>query len=171
MPVQPPDAYAFWRTQLDLLGAAPPLPVLAATPDALDALLAAYPAPAFRRRPAPGKWCAAEVAGHLLDTEWVFGFRLRTALYDEAPTLMPMDQDRWVAGQRHAEADPGALARHFRAVRTANLALWTALPPDALTRRAHHREAGVDLSVELMLRILAGHDRYHLDQMRRTLMP
>ncbi len=168
-PTNVPDTYLFWRKQLDLLGDAPPLDVLAATAEALGRHLSAHPAAAFRRPPAPGKWCAAEVLGHLLDIEWVFGFRTRTALFDEAPVVMSIDQDRWVAGQRYAAADPARLHRHFQVVRAANLALWTTLTPADLERTATHQGAGVSLSVGLMLRILAGHDLYHLNQIQQAL--
>ncbi len=165
-PLTSPAGYDFWTRQLDLLGDREPLGVLAQTPDALAMMVAAYPGDVLRQRPFSGKWTPCEIFGHLVDIEWVFGFRIRTALFDEAPVLMPVDQDRWVAGQRHNETDLRALLTRFQALRAINLDLWRALPTEALARTAHHREADVPLSTGQMLRILAGHDLYHLHQMK-----
>ncbi len=168
-PLTPPAGYDYRTRQLDLLGDREPLGVLAQTPDVLAMIVAAYPGDVLRKRPFANQWTPCEIFGHLVDTEWVFGFRIRTTLLDETPVLMPVDQDRWVAGQRHNDTDLRDLLSRFQMLRTINLDLWRALPPEALTRTARHREANVPLSAGQMLRILAGHDLYHLLQMKRSI--
>ncbi len=165
-PLTSPAGQDFRTRQLELLGDREPLDVLARTPDVLAMIVTAYPAEVLRRRPFPDKWTPCEIFGHLVDAEWVFGYRIRTTLFDDAPVLMPVDQDRWVTGQRHNETDLRTLLNHFRAIRAINLDLWRTLLPDALERTAQPHEADAPLSVGLMLRILAGHDLYHLNQMR-----
>lgn len=162
-------AYDFLRRQLDLVGDRDPLALLAATGDALAALLDDHPAQAFAERPAPGKWSGNEVLGHLGDSEWVFGYRTRTILAEERPLLHPIDQDLWVEAQRHHETPPARSIERFRALRGVDLELWRGLSPTELARTGHHAGAGIDFSIGLLLRVLAGHDLLHLEGLRRLL--
>src|SRR5205823_4075322 len=61
-----------------------------------------------------------------------------------------------------------ALLEVFSTLRTANLRLWDRSSAEDRRRVALHAERGAE-SYELMFRMLAGHDRFHLDQMRHTL--
>ena len=53
-------------------------------------------------------------------------------------------------------------------MRAANLRLWGRTSADDRRRVAMHAERGSE-SYELMFRMIAGHDRFHLNQMRQTL--
>lgn len=162
-------AYDFLRRQLDLLGERDPLPVLAATPGRLERLVERHPAAAFAARPAPGKWSGAEVLGHLADTEWIFGFRVRAILAEDRPLLQPADQDRWVARQRHHETPPARSVERLAALRRINLDLWRGLSAEDLARTGRHAGAGIDFSLALLRRVLAGHDLLHLEGLERLL--
>lgn len=161
--------FEFWRRQIERLGAANPLDVLASTPDALDRIVAAHPPAQFTVPPAPGKWSGVEVMGHLVDIDIVFGFRSRTVLADATPSFAGIDQDRWVEAQRWRDVAPGEIARRFRLLRSVNLETWSATTTEDRTRTGRHLDAGVDLSLDLLIRILAGHDLVHLDQLRAVL--
>ncbi|MFQ5690058.1 MAG: DinB family protein [Gemmatimonadota bacterium] len=164
------DGFGFWDRQLDRLGGRDPVAVLAETPAAVtDLVSATRDASALRRRPGERAWSALEVVGHLIDVEWVFGFRTRTVLCDEVPEFGGIDQDRWVAVQRWNERDPADLLERFSGLRRVNLSTWAQLRPAELERSGLHRDAGVRLSLDLMRRILAGHDLQHMDQIRAAL--
>jgi hypothetical protein len=77
-----------------------------------------------------------------------------------------MNQDLWVAGQRHNEREPSELVDMFRTMRQFNLALWKRMSPADLKRTGQHNERGPE-SLGVMLRMLAGHDLSHLDQITR----
>ena len=77
-----------------------------------------------------------------------------------------MDQDLWVAGQRHNEREPSELVEMFRTMRQFSLALWKRMSPADLQRTGQHNERGPE-SLGVMLRLLAGHDLSHLDQITR----
>ncbi len=175
MPLDVDDRYAFWNGQLEKLGADDPIEVLATTPARLGALAASRDDAAWRRVPAPGKWSALAIASHLLDIEWVFGFRVRTVLWDDRPRLIGMDHDAWVEGQRDHDATPAeraaTFAATFAAVRDANVRLWRRLGPGDLARVGIHDDADVELTVDLLLRIQAGHDRWHLERIEALLGP
>jgi len=162
------EAKAYQKKLEGLVGDSDPLKVLAATVETLQRIVHDTPWGLFRKRPFPGKWTPQEVIGHLSDAEWTMGFRTRTVLSDERPKIMAYDQERWAAAQGHNDRDLGELLSTFVALRTANLQLWKKLTPAQLQRSGLHSERGEE-SLGQMLKMLAGHDRSHIDQVRRYL--
>ena len=120
------------------------------------------------KRPADGEWSVIELLGHAADAELVVGGRLRWIASQDQPPLLGYDQDEWVSRLDHAHGDPAQLLDQFEALRRANLALWTWSTPEIRARVGIHQERGPE-SFDLSFRLLAGHDRFHLDQARRTL--
>lgn len=155
---------------LGLLGSLEPLDVLAATPDAFAKILAVHPGDLLRRRPFPDRWTwtPLEILGHMLDAELVYAFRIRLILCEDRPTILGMDQEKWVEGQRYNAREPEDVQSDFRAARSINLKLWKQVRPDQLGRVGLHNERGEE-SLGLMLRMQAGHDLAHIDQLTRYL--
>jgi hypothetical protein len=60
------------------------------------------------------------------------------------------------------------LAEIFSVMREFNLALWKNISPSDLGRVGQHNERGLE-SLELMLRMMAGHDLSHLAQIDRCI--
>lgn len=146
---------------LALVGERDPLEIMAATPDAVAALCAgAPPAPAG----AGEEWSAADVVGHLVDVEIVFGFRYRLALTEDEPAYPGYDEKRFAALPKPPLDE---LVTTFRRLRAHNLHLLGRLGPDDLLRVGVHGEQGPE-TVDVIVRKLAGHDLAHLDQLRRT---
>jgi hypothetical protein len=96
----------------------------------------------------------------------VYGYRVRLILCEDNPTILGMNQDLWVAGQRHNEREPLELVEMFRTIRQFNLALSKRMSPADLKRTGQHNERGPE-PLEVMWRMLAGHDLSHLDQITR----
>ncbi len=159
-----PSAYV--SKLLGLLGSRDPLDVLAATPDVIEKIVREHPARVLQSRPFEGKWTPNEVIGHLADTEWVYGFRMRLILCEDQPTILGMDQEKWVAGQRRNERSPADQLAEFRSLRTFNLGIWRMLRPADLERIGLHNERGEE-SLGIMLKMIAGHDLSHIDQLTR----
>jgi hypothetical protein len=90
-------------------------------------------------------------------------------LAQDRPRLIGYDQDLWVDRLRHAEDAPNDLLALFESLRRANLDLWTRSSAEERARVGLHDERGVE-SYELIFRLTAGHDRFHLDQARRALV-
>jgi hypothetical protein len=166
--IQISDPKAYQKKLSDLLGNRDPLTVLAETPDKLKEILRTSTAEKMRERPFPGKWTPLEVIGHLVDTEFTYGFRVRHIFCEVEPTLIGMDQEKWVERQRYNERDPAELVSIFAILRKANLAVWKLMTPADLRRVGRHAERGPE-TLELMLRMEAGHDLSHIDQIRRYL--
>lgn len=114
------------------------------------------------------KWSVIERVGHLVDSEIVTSGRVRWVAAEDEPAIIGYDQDRWVDGLRHRDDDPDELIALFDALRTANLRLWATLPPVARVRVGIHNERGAE-SYDLIWRLVAGHDRFHLAQAERAL--
>jgi uncharacterized damage-inducible protein DinB len=130
---------------------------------ALDArplvgLLRRLPADATASRYAPGKWTVAEVAGHVIDTERIFGGRaLRLARGDGAP-LPGYDQDAFVATLPPRPL--AALADELDRLRASTLDLFRSLPDDALDRVG--TVSGGPMSARAAFWVVAGHERHHV---------
>ena len=160
-------AAAYQQHLLSLLGPDDPATVQAQTPAALRVMLQEA-AQDKRTRPAPREWSVLELLGHVTDAELVISNRYRWALSQDGTSVGGYDQDRWVEHLRHNDKEPDELLEAFTALRNANLKLWRRASPDDRARHVMHSERGKE-SYDLMFRMLAGHDRFHLTQMRATL--
>jgi hypothetical protein len=161
------EARAYQQLLLALLGEDQPDAIQEQTEAALKSVLKEAGSDS-RRRPAPAEWSVMELLGHLADAEMVMSARYRWTLSQDRPPLVGYDQDLWVARLRHNDDQPDELLAVFSVLRAANLQLWRRSSADDRQRVAMHAERGPE-SYELMFRMLAGHDRFHLNQMRDTL--
>ncbi len=164
-PVGAPEAYR--RMLLGLLGPDDPAAVQAATVARLRELVAEA-GNDLRVRPEPTEWSVIECIGHLVDSELVTATRARWILAEDEPPIIGYDQDRWVDGLRHAGDEPDDLISLFDALRSANLRLLASRSPADHERFGVHNERGPE-SYGLMIRLTAGHDRFHIDQAERSL--
>jgi hypothetical protein len=160
------DPEAYRENLFKLLGDRNPLEVLAQSAATLADVVHKHSATVLRTRPFDGKWTPNEVIGHLADSEWVYGYRLRLILCEDNPQIRGTNQDLWVAGQRHNDRKPSELVEMFRTMRRFNLALWKQISAADLERSGQHNERGPE-SLGVMLRLTAGHDLSHLDQIVR----
>ena len=145
-----------------------PLVVQAATAKKLERLIKGVPAIKLRKRPAPDKWSVGQILAHLADAEIVGGFRLRLILGAPGTPIAAFDQDSWVTSGHYEKRDPRKSIEQFRVVRDANLALLKSLTPGQWKHYGIHAERGQE-SIEHIVRMFAGHDINHLQQIERIL--
>ena len=160
------DPSAYREKLLNLLAARDPIEVLGQTASTLADVVARHPAEVLRRRASQGQWTPNEIIGHLTDSEWVYGYRVRLILCEDEPAILGIRQDAWVASQRHNDREPSELVEIFRTLRGFNLAVWRRMSPEDFERKGQHNERGAE-SLAAMLRLLAGHDLSHLNQISR----
>ena len=161
------SAPSIYREKLsDLLAGRDPIEVLGQTASTLADIVARHPAEVLRGRAIQGKWTPNEIIGHLTDSEWVYGYRLRRILCEDEPAILGFRQDTWVASLRHNEREPSELVEIFRTLRAVNLSVWKRMSREDLQRSGQHNERGAE-SVAVMLQLLAGHDLSHLHQISR----
>jgi hypothetical protein len=164
-PVDSPEAYR--RLILSYLGEDDPAVVQAATAARMRELVRAAGV-RLRDRPEPTEWSVIECLGHLVDSEFVTSARIRWILAEDEPDIVGYDQDRWVDGLRHRDDDPDELIALFETLRASNLRLWAQTPVADHERFGRHSERGPE-SYGLIVRLGAGHDRFHIAQAERAL--
>ncbi len=110
-------------------------------------------------RYAPGKWSVKQVVGHLCDGERVFAYRaLRFARADRTP-LPGFDETLWVPEGNFDARPIDDLALEYRAVRSASIALFASLAPEALARIGVANDT--PMSVRALAWTIAGHELHH----------
>ena len=145
-----------------------PLRLQQAAPNKLALLLKGKTGKQLMRRPAPDKWSVAEIAAHLADAELVISWRIRQILSNNAIPIQAYDQDAWAKTFDYARRDPRQSLASYRALREANVALLKSVPRKLWDNYGVHEERGNE-SIRHVVRMVAGHDLNHLQQVQRIL--
>jgi len=145
-----------------------PLKLQAAAPARLARLLKGVSPAKARKRPAPNKWSIAEIVAHIADTELVGGYRIRAILGAPGTQIIGFDQDVWVTALHYDKRDLKKSLEQYLALREANLALLKSLTPEQWKHYGIHNERGQE-SVETIVKMFAGHDINHFQQIERIL--
>lgn len=145
-----------------------PLAVQAETAKRIGRLIRDVPACALRERPAPDRWSVSEVIAHLADGEIVGGYRLRLILGSPGTQIAAYDESKWATSGHYDKRDPHKSLELFRVLREANLALLETLTPEQWKHNGVHSERGLE-SIADTVRMFAGHDINHLQQMEKIL--
>lgn len=160
------QARAYTSAILGLLGDRNPLEVLERTATALRQAIDGLSPRQIAEPESPGKWSMGQVLQHLADSDLVWGYRVRMVLAHDRPPLTGYDQDLWAERLRYDRAEPGQALQDFETLRRANLRLLQRASPEDLQRVGVHAERGEE-SVEHMVKLYAGHDLLHLQQLDR----
>jgi len=145
-----------------------PLVVQAATAKKLDRLIRGVSTAKLRKRSAPEKWSVSEILAHLADAEIVGAFRLRFILGSPGAPIVAYDQDIWETSGHYDKRDPRKSVEQFCVLREGNLALLKSLEPEQWKNYGMHSERGRE-SIEHIVRMFAGHDINHLQQIEKIL--
>jgi DinB superfamily len=111
------------------------------------------------------EWSPRELLIHLIDTELVYGFRMRLIMAEKEPVITPMDQNSWVGAFSYGNLNAEQLIRAFTPLRRINLELLQSVDPHLFDKKAHHPEFGL-ISVADLIPHIAAHDQSHLQQIR-----
>jgi hypothetical protein len=150
------------------LSGSDPLKLQAAAPGKLAKLLKGVNAAKARKRPAPEKWSISEIVSHIADTELVGGYRTRAILGAPGAQIIGFDQDVWVTALHYDKQHVRKAFEQYRALREGNLALLKTLTPEQWKHHGMHNERGAE-TVETIVRMFAGHDLNHFQQIERIL--
>ena len=160
------EAAAYTRAVLGLLGDRDPIVVFEEQAKSVRSLLEGLTRDQLNRPEKPGKWSITQVVQHLADSELVFGFRMRMALAHERPPLIGIDQDAWADRLHYDSVNLEDALEQLSSLRKANLKLIRNLTGDELSRVGVHAERGPE-TVAHMIRLIAGHDLVHRNQIAR----
>lgn len=151
---------------LALLGKDDPIEVMDKLLPAVETAVRGISEENLRRAEKPGKWSILQVLNHLVDTEMVYGYRVRMTVTHEEPPIQAYDQDLWAAKLRYNDGNLREIIEEMRMLRGRNLRLLKSLRPEEMKRVGHHQERGPE-SVTRIVQMIAGHDRVHLRQIER----
>jgi hypothetical protein len=160
------EAQAYTGAVIGLLDGQDPMQVLPSTEQSLRSAIAGLTPEQLRQREKPDKWSIVHVLQHLVDSEIVWSWRLRLVLAHDRPTITGYDQDAWADRLGYDEADPARAIEEFTVLRRANLRLLERASAADRKRVGIHSERGEE-SVEHMMKLYAGHDILHLNQIAR----
>jgi tRNA-binding protein len=153
---------------LALAGTADPIVVLGQTVPRIAVLIAARSDTELRWTPTPDKWSIAQIVAHLADCEIVSAYRVRMILSAPGTAIQPFDQNAWARALDYQNLDAFGSLALFRVLRRSFLAIVHGLGDEALDRFGVHAERGRE-SIRHLLRLYAGHDINHLQQIERLL--
>jgi HAD superfamily hydrolase (TIGR01549 family) len=143
--------------------------ILRATPAVLDSWCENLPVSAWRCQPEPGDWCITEILCHLRDGEQeVFLPRLQKVLQENNPSLPSANADAWAVERQYRLQDGLQAYQHFTESRLRLLDCIETIRPEDWQRQARHASLGSIRLVEMM-KIIASHDRLHIQQMQKVL--
>ena len=167
--IEIPDATAepaaYVRALLDTLGDRDPLEVYETTAGQVRRLCQDLSAAQWDVPLGAGEWNAAQIVGHLIDVDIVYGFRFRLVLTEEEPVYPGYQEKLW---SQLPHPEPTELVSVFAGLRAYNTALLRRTPHDRWQRWGTHGEQGREQFSVLVTKI-AGHDLAHLNQLARTI--
>ncbi len=108
---------------------------------------------------APGKWTVAEVLGHVVDCERVFGYRALSIARGERGALPSFDENAFAAAAGHGAVPLGELVEEFAALRRSHVLMFRHLGDGAWDRLG--LVSGHPASTRAWAFIMVGHLRHH----------
>jgi uncharacterized damage-inducible protein DinB len=115
-------------------------------------------------RYAPGKWTIKDMLVHMSDSERIFIYRaLRFSRGDET-ALAGFEESLFAEYARANEREKEDILREFSLVREASIAFVESLSDEALNRKGTAN--GYPVSVRLLINMIYGHHKHHLNILR-----
>jgi hypothetical protein len=148
------------------LGDRDPLKVASSTPSRIARLIYGLSLRQLALRPSPDKWSVQEIITHLAETEMIMCCRARWIAFEEQPTLVPFDQEKWSSAWQREKESVEEIMERFRLLRKSQMRLFRSVSDEEWNRTGFHPERGV-ISLKMQLETLAGHDLNHLEQIQR----
>ena len=146
------------------LGDRDPLVALRETPERIRSVVAAWSPADFERSYGPGKWTARQILIHLAQSELALGNRARMALSTPNYAAQAFDQDKWISRDDRLSGKEALDA--FLGMSIMNRSLFASLSPADRTTALTHPEYG-ELTVDWIVRQMAGHQIHHLEQIQQ----
>ena len=145
-----------------------PIAMQQETPRLLAELIKGVARETLSVRPEPGKWSVNEILAHLAEDELTTSWRYRQMIESPGIALPGFDQDLWARlGDYRTWVAEDAL-QMFRLLREANVRMLARLTDQEWDAHGVHGERG-PMTVRSLCRHMAGHDRNHVEQVRRIL--
>jgi uncharacterized damage-inducible protein DinB len=129
-----------------------------------EELISPLSAEAMSYRYEPGKWTIKDMLVHMADSERIFVYRaLRFSRGDETP-LVGFEESLFAEYACANDREKEDILREFSLVREASIAFVESLSDEALNRKGIAN--GYPLSVRVIVNLLYGHHKHHLNILR-----
>lgn len=113
---------------------------------------------------APGKWTIKDMLVHMADSERIFIYRaLRFSRGDETP-LPGFEESEYARFTGANEREKEDIMREYSLVRESSIAFIETLSDEALRRKGLAN--GYPVSVQLLVNLIYGHHKHHLNILR-----
>jgi DinB superfamily len=113
-----------------------------------------------------GKWSAAEILAHYAEGEIVFGYRIRIVLSSNGIPIQAYDQNIFMQNAKYLVVRPDMALALLRNLRKTNVEFLKSLTTEQWDIYGIHSERGKE-SIRDIVRLYAGHDLNHLQQLER----
>lgn len=123
------------------------------------------------QRPQPGKWCAREIVGHLIDSACNNHRRFIVGQSQETTKFDGYEQNEWVARQRYDQVPWRDLVALWTAYNRHLAHVMTCTSEDAASRSATAPDGEGSVTVAFLMEDYVSHLRHHLDEVRNLLAP
>ncbi len=155
------DEYApYYEKYVSLVPGTDILSILEKQIETIQKYAAAVSAEREKYRYAEGKWSIREVFGHMIDGEWVFGYRALCISRGETAPLPSFDENGYVDHSNYANRELAELCAELVAVRRVNLMLLRTFDGQNWERRG--TASGKTVSARALAFLMAGHILHHL---------
>jgi uncharacterized damage-inducible protein DinB len=112
-----------------------------------------------------GKWCIKEIVSHLIDAERIFSYRaLRFARHDQTE-LPGYDHDMYIWSSKAILREYYPMLEEFSLLRQSTIALYRSFDADMLSRQGTAN--GMDITVNALGFVIAGHELHHMNVIRQ----
>ena len=115
----------------------------------------------------PYRWSTAQVLGHVIDTEKIFGCRAHRIACGDPTDLPGFDQDLLVDNYDYSQTKLDQLVEEFTGLRTTNQAFFRRLNDQAWSRRGVCDQK--QISVRAIAFLLIGHANHHFEILKKRL--
>ncbi|MFT9846169.1 DinB family protein [Aneurinibacillus sp. REN35] len=116
--------------------------------------------------PEAGGWSIHQIVIHVVDAEIVYTGRIKQAVAEEAPKILPYDQDRWTARLDYHKLDMMLYIQLFNLLRQVNAQFLRNISDTDWQRRGYHAEDGA-LTVQEMVERLVEHVDVHTAKIKK----
>jgi hypothetical protein len=133
------------------------------------------------RRPAPGKWCAKEIIGHLIDSAANNHQRFVRGRWQEELVFPGYEQDVWVGVQEYAVAPWPALLNLWVSYNLHLGRVMRSMPPEIRLRERHRHNfdqlawrpvaQGTPTTLDYLMQDYVGHLQHHVRQLHALDLP
>lgn len=133
---------------------------LAAQPSALAAAISGLGDHQLGQPYRPGGWTVRQLVHHVADSHLNMYLRVKFALTESEPTIMPYDQDVWASLGDVQQVAPMVSIALLAALHERIVALFRSMDPAQFGRALMHPENG-RMTVEQVLAMYAWHGDHH----------